>query len=430
MFTTNKWGLKKSLKLFQADGAFFLANHPHAILADEPGLGKTVQALAAASVLELRRVLVVCPASVRNGWRQEIEECGVTDIAFDVISYEQATRGYANTGHYDGLILDEAHYLKTADSQRTQAIFGKSGAARHPSIRARWALTGTPVLNRPRELWPILKCLHPGFAEVSWDFYAKRYCGAFHNGRELDTRGASNVEELARRLDGFMLRRRKEDVLDQLPAKIIRRVALKLPPNAQAHIDAAEREILDREARLSIAAEDTSSLGDLSKMLHATGWAKAPAVFDYVRELLETEDKVVVFFKHTDVGAALREEFLHIGYAPSLYQGGMGDGAKALAVANFKQPESRVFLGQIQAAGTGINGLQEVCSTVVFAELDWTPGVMEQAIDRLHRIGQKAGSVTAHLLHAPGTMESAVLGAQNAKGSVVGRLLGEDGWRA
>lgn len=414
---------KKSLKPFQILGAAFLHQRPHALLADEPGLGKTVQAIYAANALDLQRILVVCPASVRSGWRQELDECGATG-AWDIISYEQAVRGYANVGYYDGLILDEAHYLKTPESQRTQAVFGKSGMARHPKIRARWALTGTPVLNRPRELWPILKCLHAGFAGESWDNFSKRYCGAFYNGREMDTRGATNLDELARRLEGFMMRRAKADVLPELPAKIVTRVAV---PFDEGLLREAESKILDREAKLSAAAEDYSALGDLAVMLHQTGLAKVKGVVAFVKELLETEEKVVIFFKHTDVGAAL---FMAFECATVVYQGGMSDAAKVAAIQGFQSFGKSVFLAQIQAAGTGINGLQEVCSTVVFAELDWTPGTMSQAIDRLHRMGQKAGSVNACLTHAPGSMESAVLGVQNHKGSVVGRLMGESGWKA
>lgn len=193
-------------------------------------------------------------------------------------------------------------------------------------------------------------------------------------------------------------------------------------------IEEAELEILDREAMISSTAENFSALGDMANLLHATGRAKVAATVDFVEDILETEEKVVVFFKHTDVGAALAAAFAE--YHPCLYQGGMGDNQKRFAISDFQDTKSRVFLGQIQASGTGINGLQEVCSSVVFAELDWTPGVMVQAIDRLHRIGQKAGSVNAYLLHAPGTMESAVLGVQNAKGSVVGKLMGETGWKA
>ncbi len=153
--------LKKKLKPFQVHGSLFLQSNPHALLADEPGLGKTIQAIAAANYLSLKRVLVVCPASVRLGWRQELKECGATGL-WDVISYEQAVKYHSEVHYdtlpsYDGLVLDEAHYLKTSDSKRTQAIFGGAGAARMRTLRARWALTGTPVLNRPRELWPILK---------------------------------------------------------------------------------------------------------------------------------------------------------------------------------------------------------------------------------------------------------------------------------
>jgi SWI/SNF-related matrix-associated actin-dependent regulator 1 of chromatin subfamily A len=422
--------LKKRLKPFQVHGSLFLQSNPHALLADEPGLGKTVQAIDAAVRLDLRSILVVCPASVRMGWHQEVHECGAAGL-WNVISYEQAVRGGCDFDRgYDGLVLDEAHYLKTPDSKRTQAIFGKGGLARSPRLRARWALTGTPVLNRPRELWPLLKNLHGGFAEMSWAVYAQRYCGSYFNGREMDTRGASNVDELRIRLGGFMLRRTKDEVLPELPARLVSRVPLKLAAAAQQIIDRAEREILDREAKISAASENYSQLGDMAALLHATGLAKIAATMGFINDLLETEEKVVVFFKHTDVGEALRAACSISGLGSVAYQGGMNDAGKHHAIEAFKSAGVRVFLGQIQAAGTGINGLQEVCSSVVFAELDWTPGVMVQAMDRLHRIGQKAGSVNAYLLHAPGTMESAVLQVQNSKGSVVGKLMGEAGWRA
>ncbi len=427
---TNKYGIVKALKPFQVGGALFLAQNPHALLADEPGLGKTIQAIAAAHLVGLSRVLVVCPASVRMGWRQELEECGAAGRSlWDVISYEQAVKMPTAAHGYDGLILDEAHYLKTPDSKRTQAIFGPHGLARSSSLLARWCLTGTPVLNRPRELWPLLKNLHPDFAEMKFSVFAQRYCGAYFNGREMDTRGASNVDELRMRLGGFMLRRTKEEVMTELPARIVTRVPVKLNDDAQRLLDRAEREILDREAMISSAKENYSALGDLSKMLHATGRAKIPATVSFIEDLLETEQKVVVFFKHTAVGEELADWLTDCG--PITYQGGMSDADKKGAIDRFRTlPEARVFLGQIQAAGTGINGLQEVASSVVFAELSWVPGEMSQAIDRLHRIGQKAGVVNAYILHAPGTMESAVLGAQNSKGAVVGQLMGEEGWRA
>jgi SNF2 family DNA or RNA helicase len=262
---------------------------------------------------------------------------------------------------------------------------------------------------------------------MKWATYAQRYCAAHFNGREMDTRGASNVDELNIRLGGFMLRRTKAEVLPELPARIVTRVPIKVGEDAQRLLDRAEREIIDREAMISSTKENFSALGDLSKMLHATGMAKVEATAAFVQDLLETEEKVVVFYKHTAVGKALWEKL----QPAVVYAGGMSDAVKQGGIDGFRDPNGpRVFLGQIQAAGTGINGLQEVASSVVFAEMSWVPGEMSQAIDRLHRIGQKAGVVNAYILHAPGTMESAVLGAQNSKGAVVGQLMGEDGWKA
>lgn len=420
----------KKLKPFQVIGSHFLQSRSHALLADEPGLGKTVQAIHAAEALNFRRILVVCPASVRTNWYQEVHDCGAEGIWL-AISYEQACKYDAGAfEYYDGLILDEAHYLKTSESKRTQAIFGKNGIARARDLRAIWTLTGSPVLNRPRELWPILKCLHPGFSSVSWNSYAQRYCGAYFNGREIDTRGASNLPELNGLLDGFMLRRRKEDVTEQLPKKIVTRVALTLCAASQEILDGEERQILNREAKLSAAAEDFSALGDMAHLLHATGLAKVSEVVDFVLDQLETEEKVVVFFRHRRVANEIQTALGRHNISAVIYQGGMTDREKDIAIYSFKtNPECRVFLGQIQAAGTGINGLQDVSSCVVFAELSWVPGEMSQAIDRLHRMGQKASVVNAYLLHAVGSLESAVLGVQNAKGSVVGKLMGEDGWK-
>ena len=417
--------IAKTPKPFQFAGAEFLTRRPHALLADEPGLGKTLQAIYAVMYRRFSSILVVCPASVRNGWRQEISECAASG-EWDVLSYEQVVGGYARRGNYTCLILDEAHYLKTPDSARTQAVFGPNGVARDHRLLARWCLTGTPVLNRPRELFPLLKNLHGEFAEMSWAKYTQRYCGAYFNGREMDTRGSSNLDELKSKLNGFMLRRTKDEVAPELPARIVSRVPLKLKLSEQTFLDGAEKDIISRESKISAAAENFSALGDLATLLHRTGQAKVAATASFIRDLLETQEKVVVFFKHTDVGEQLREQLR--GYAPVMYQGGMGDLAKKAAICEFAGEFSRVILLQIQAGGTGINGLQDVCGTVVFAELDWVPGVMEQAVDRLHRMGQKAPVVNAYLLHVPGSMESAVLSVQNSKGTVVGKLMGEKGW--
>ncbi len=415
--------MKKILKPFQITGAEFLANTPHALLADEMGLGKTVTALAAVEKIGAKNILVVCPASVRTNWRQEIEECGLPLENFSIISYNAAAAGRLPVDR-DVIILDEAHFLKTPESQRTQAIFGNTtGLARFAKYK--WCLTGTPVLNRPRELFPILKTLHSKALEPysSWERYTQRYCGAFFDGYSINTKGASHIEELRERLKGFMLRRTKAQVLPELPPRIISRPPLDLTAGEMEPIFAMEAEIGDREAFLSPVHEDFSQLGDMAKLLKVTGMAKANKIAAMVDDLLEVTDKVVIFARHRDVIKALDAELAE--HLPVAYHGGMNDQQKKTAVEEFvKDKRCGVFIGQIQAAGTGINGLQTVCNNIVFAELDWVPGVMAQAIDRCHRIGQTAAAVNIYLPHVPGTLESAMLQVHQAKGHVIDALVG------
>jgi SNF2 family DNA or RNA helicase len=181
--------------------------------------------------------------------------------------------------------------------------------------------------------------------------------------------------------------------------------------------------VANREAKISSVHEDFSQMGDLSRLLRLTGEAKVRAAVDFVADLADTAGKVVVFAYHREVMARLRKglEARHLGCVS--YHGGMSDTQKQEAVAAFQEPTYRVFIGQIQAAGTGINGLQAVCSHVVFAELSWVPGVTGQAVDRLHRIGQTASCVNVYFLHAPGTLESAVLSTHDRKEAIIEKLM-------
>jgi SWI/SNF-related matrix-associated actin-dependent regulator of chromatin subfamily A-like protein 1 len=421
--------MKKELKHFQITGADFLRSRNHALLADEMGLGKTVQALAAVEKLNLKKILVICPASVRTNWKQEIEECLGAEFLprFSIISYNGAVSGIlGGEWGWDAVILDEVHFLKTPDSQRTQAIFGNGKGLARGSERHIWGLTGTPVLNRPRELYPILKTLHPeGIAGYdTWGKFTQRYCGAFFDGRGINTRGASNIAELAKGLSGFMLRRTKADVMPELPPRIISHPAIELTAAEDRPIFEAEAAVQDREAYLSPTHEDYAQLGDLSHLLRVTGVAKVRAVADFVDDILETEDKVVIFCRHRDVITGLENALGH--YLPVVYHGGMNDEKKKRAVEEFvNHKDCGVFIGQIQAAGTGINGLQKVCSNVVFAELSWVPGEMAQAIDRCHRIGQQSSAVNVYMPHVPGTLESAILQVQLRKKAVIEKLMGD-----
>ena len=419
--------MKTKPYLYQMEGSRLLAANPHFVLADDPGLGKTRQAIDAAVLCGSVHNLVVCPASVRLGWLQEIEENVGHTRGWEILSYNGAVKIHRapTREKYDSLILDEAHFVKTSESARTQAILGADGFA-HRAHNI-WGLTGTPVLNRPREMYPILATLAAERITPydSFPAFAQRFCGAYWDGRGINTRGATNLDDLAKRLQGFMLRRTKRQVLPELPEKIVTRIPIELTDADWAPVREEENKIVNREAFLSSVHEDYSQMGDNARLRRLLGIAKVRAVSAFIDDLAQTVDKVVVFFWHTDVGNALARELSIRGLGAVKYQGGMSDEDKKYIVERFqKDAGSRVFLGQMVAAGTGINGLQRVCNDVVFAEIDWTPGTMTQCVDRVDRMDKAyPGPVNAYIPNVPGSLESAMLGSNDGKTRVIDRIM-------
>lgn len=412
---------RKTLEPFQAAGARFLAARAHALLADEPGLGKTLQAIAALELVNARNTLIVCPASVRSNWWKELVAWHGNQLPgfWQVISYNEAVSRQNMLRRRDAVILDEGHFLKTAESQRTRAVLGNDGLVR--DARYIWTLTGTPVLNRPRELFPIVKTMCPAFATTTYAKFTQRYCGAFWDGRAINDKGNSHLDELNAKLSGFMLRRTKREVYPDRKEPLVSKVPVELSVSDLAAVIAAEDEIMGREVRISAAAEKVSQLGDTSRLLRLLGRAKVPHVVRFVKDQLETVDKLVVFAYHTDVIADLASALRSYGVVT--LQGGMSDAAKTASVEAFQRPQTRVFIGQRTAAGTGINGLQTVCATAVIAEPSWVPGETEQMIDRLDRIGQKGDIVNAYILYAQATLDAIVVGVHDRKALVVDRVM-------
>ena len=409
----------KTLKPFQEKGKEFLLSRPYALLADEMGTGKTVQVIAAISEFYNPKVGVVCPASVRLGWKQEVEECLGSSAGWDIQSYNGVVAGKMKEP-FDFLVLDECHALKSMEAQRTRAVLGNDGLVRQ--AKHIWALSGTPVLNRPVEFYPILRTLAMPWAMPDMRFpqYAQRYCGAFFDGRAMNCRGSSRLPELEGHLKSFMLRRTKKEVAPELGEKIIRRVPLDIGDDGRKHLLDIERDNLlqNLEQHLSPTLDLMCALGEQASMRRMVGEIKVPAVCAYVRELLDTVDKVVVFAWHRDVIDNLRK--MLADFSPVVHIGGLSDVQKSEVRTQFmRDPYCRVFIGQMISAGFGINGLQEVCSDAVFAELDWTPGVMGQCLDRLHRFGKGDAAVEGHILTVPGTIEAAMLGCSDGKQRVI-----------
>lgn len=410
----------KVLEAFQEIGARHLASSFHKALGDERGLGKTPQALRAATYVAAKTGLVICPASVRTSWWEHIEEEFGRAEGWDVISYN-AARGAKLRDAYDVVIPDEMHYCKTLDSQRTQAVLGRVGLIRRG--RYKWPLSGTFSPNhRPVELFPMLKTLAPAFRDISWEDYTRTYCGAFFDGRQWNYKGAAKIDELRELMRGFILRRTKAEVYPDRLAPLVTMMPVELSSQELAYVNEIEDEMGARELRISSRFVDHSQLGDTSRLLRALGNAMRGHVLRFALDLLDVEDKVVVFAHHTDVIDWLKVAFAAKGLRPVVYRGGMSDSQKKEAVEIFQSPECRVFIGQRQAAGTGINGLQKVCSTMLVAEPSWVPGETDQLIGRLDRIGQADPLVNAYVMYAKGTLSAVVVGVHQQKEAVGARL--------
>lgn len=405
--------IKNTLRPYQKDGVQKLieltTRRNAAILADEPGLGKTIQVAEFINKTNPDTVLIVCPASLRVNWDKELTKWILNHRHHYIrlASYEEVARNIGSFDRFDLVVFDEAHYLKNPTAKRTKHCLSLAAGKR-------LFLTGTPIVNRPMDMFPILKSIG---LKMSKTEFGKRFCaGKLVQIRwkprkfAWDFSGASNQKELAEALRrDIMVRRRKADVLTQLPAKIRQVIDMAIDLDEPKPLCEAWERYYDG---LDAAADNISELKqiafeELSAARLDIARAKLPYVIDYVKNTLEEEEKVVIFAHHREIADALQEAFA-AEYGAVKLQGGMTDKAKDKAVRAFQDGDSRVFVGQIQAAGTGIT--LTAAKTVVFAELDWVPGNMIQAEDRCHRMGQTdtvrvihitaTDSVDSRLIHA------------------------------
>lgn len=385
---------------YQQTGAEWLAGRKHALLADEMGLGKSAQAIAACVAAKARDrcVLVICPASVRENWKREFAR--FSNLTPIVQSYDGAARNALNLSvpegdHWDVLILDEAHYLKSATAKRTRAIFGEKcdgvGGLVERADRV-ILLSGTPMPNHPAEIWPALRALWPeqitgtsGKPYSYWQFVSK-FCKTKDNGFGIQIVGAKNHDLLREKLEPVMLRRLKADVLPDLPEITFEPLFVEgkvTLDEASTHMTWAIAETLDKEGveGLKRIAPHVATLRRL------TGMAKVAPVVEWVKEWLDGCDrKIVLFAHHREVIAEL---FNTIGTADAVVVAGSTSDRQAAVDEFQKDPACRVFIGQNTAAGTGIT--LTAASDLLMLEPSWTPSDNAQIAGRIHRIGQKNG---------------------------------------
>ena len=408
------------MKLFpyQVEGVAWLAQRKTALLADEMGLGKTAQAICAAK----GDTVVVCPASVQEVWRREQKRFpnGITRLR--VFSYNRiAMDGPEGVSRFDTLILDEAHYLKSVEAQRTGAILTRGGLA-HRAGRQIISVTGTPAPNHPLELWPLLRTLAPetilnhSGEPFSLEEFRHKFCVVDANDRSK-VRGGRNLEELKDRIAPFVLRRKKSEVLKDMPP--LRVDTLPLDSSRAAEYLS---QIPEEEVRLLIklleAGEDPGQAAEyLATLVRLTGLAKARPATDWIANFLRSSDeKIVVFARHLDVMDELCARLSLFG--PLRVDGSKTMTQRTEAIDLFQSdPAHRVLIGQIQAAGTGIT--LTAASTVLFVEHSWVPAENEQAAMRIHRIGQRNACV-AYFAMLSGSIDEkiAAVAARKARDSL------------
>lgn len=426
---------------FQKAGVAFALPKHDTLIGDEMGLGKTVQAIGVINAEPaIKNILIIPPASLRLNWQRELvkwtarrltggmaEGKDLPDTNIVIANYDiiRKLRPKIDARKWDLLICDEIHYCKNPESARTEAVLGKAAKTRKgvstPPIDAgmRIYLSGTPILNRPEELWPIVRVADPEGLGSSWWTFGKRYCAAWDSPWGWDFSGSSNLEELQTRLRAsIMIRRLKKDVLKDLPPKRRQIIALVPPSDVKKAVDAElsfyeghgkEVEAAIIKAEAAQRAGDTESyyaavnelqtvrqvlFEQMSLLRHATAVAKIPYAAEYIEDALAQLDKVVVFAYHRDVIESLYNKFKDISVK---FYGGMSDNDKDAAVQAFQNDaKCRLFIGSIPAAGVGLT--LTAASFVLFVEMDWVPANLTQAEDRLHRIGQINSVLVHHLV--------------------------------
>ena len=427
-------GLRGTLRPFQEEGvAFIEANNGRALIADEMGLGKTIQAIA---WLQLRKkyrpVIIVVPASLKLNWVKELltwmnhpsvelligTSPWIPTADIIIINYDILDHWIPSLASIEPqvLITDECHYFKSNSAKRTKAI--KRLAKQIPYVIA---LSGTPIENRPIEIYNAVKIIAPDLFPDYWRF-VHRYCAAKHTGFGWDFSGASHTDELHEKLtDTIMIRRTKKDVLSDLPDKVRSFIPTQICNETVYRGAEADFLTFIRKTKGEDAADKAANAITLTsieglKQLAVEG--KIDAAINWIEDFLESGQKLVVFAIHKTIIDSLMKKF---GKIAVKIDGSVPPDTRQEVVEKFQNDSKiKLFVGNIKAAGVGIT--LTASSNVVFLELPWTPGALSQAEDRCHRIGQK-DCVNIWYLLATGTIEESIAELLDKKRKVLDAVL-------
>jgi SWI/SNF-related matrix-associated actin-dependent regulator 1 of chromatin subfamily A len=405
---------------FQKAGIEFLQKHGNVLVADEMGLGKTIQVIGYLNLHpEMKHVLIIVPASLKLNWVREFKRWDVNNRDIGILNgdlHDVTITNYetfvasknaetyfkrVSEVQWDVLVLDESHYIKSTHAKRTKVIIGENKKVGEDlEGKIVWGrqkglidfskkvilLTGTPIMNRPYELFTQLRALNHPLGK-SKNKFVNRYMDFNRYG--VDPNSGKNLDELQRTLrTTCMIRREKKDVLLELPDK--RRMLIEVPRNVlKGDLGTKEQQLL-RYVRenwnlTGLKHSSGAAFEEISSVRHEIGVAKVPFAIGHLENLLEETDKIVVFAHHHDVLDAIYDHFKDVAVIAT---GQESQKERDEAVQKFQNnTDTKLFVASTLAMGVGIT--LTASSTVVFAEMEWRPGDMFQAEDRCHRIGQK-----------------------------------------
>jgi SWI/SNF-related matrix-associated actin-dependent regulator 1 of chromatin subfamily A len=413
-----------------------LAGSRRFILADDMGLGKTTATIIAALETGAKKILIICPASLKINWQREIENYTdrsvyiaegkkfSTESDFVIVNYDilknfhdmkDKGKSLLNQSEFELVILDEAHMISNPQAQRTKII-------NHyvKNIKRVWLLTGTPMTSRPMNYYNLLNIIESPVAQ-NWMAYAIRYCQGYQfmagKRKVWNVTGASNLEELRDRTSKQILRRLKEDVLD-LPDKIISPVYLRLKSKEYEELMGEYYDWFDNKKDESSSL--TVQFSKLMKVRKVIANEKTNQTIEFAENIIEQGKKVIIFTNFTDT---LQTIYQHFGKQAVYLDGSCSKPHRQNAVDEFQENDKiKVFVGNLKAAGVGLT--LTAAEVVIMNDLSFVPAEHAQAEDRAYRYGQKSNVLVYYPLYE-NTIEGAVYDILNRKKEIIRTVMGD-----
>jgi len=407
------------------------------ILADDMGLGKTSSAIIASIETKPSKTLIICPASLKQNWKREIENYSKKEIYicegkkyddsadfviinYDIIKNFHSLKSKEETiiqkSKFDLVIIDECHYIKSPQASRTKLINDIC-----KDINKIWLLTGTPLTSRPIDYFNLLSLVDSPVSK-NWMAYVKRYCAGYQfnvgMNKVWNVNGASNLDELRERTSPLLLRRLKENVLD-LPEKIITPIYLRLKSKEYEDVMGEYFEWVKNNPKesKSLSVQFTK----LMKVRQIIADEKIKSTIEFIENTLEQEKKIIVFSNFTN---SLNKIYEHFNKIAVKLDGSSTAKQRQESVDEFQTNDKiKVFVGNIKAAGVGITLTS--ANVVIFNDLSFVPADHSQAEDRAYRIGQK-NSVSVLYPIFENTIEGIIYDMLDRKKKIISTVLGDN----